>query len=90
MTVYAIVSAPREQRDLLMENFPARDADVIAGAERIYILCRVPRREADVTFSDPFDGALLVDLHYFDDQISARQWAMADDALRAARSGSVQ
>ena len=82
----AITSCLRQQARFLEANFEPLIVDRIVGGAKVYLLHRVGAREADVRLCDPIDGMLLVEIRYFDDELTARQW-IANDILRAPATG---
>lgn len=86
----AIVSVPQEQRAFVTNNLAGFAHDVISGGGRVYVLSHVTGRENDLTFVDPFDGVLLIECRFFNDETAARQWAVADTALRTLQHRRVQ
>lgn len=60
----AVVSAPENQQNFLTQNFAGPILDVAVGGGKVYLLHRVNRRDADLSFTDPIDGALLVECAY--------------------------
>jgi hypothetical protein len=86
----AIVSAPHAQSAFVTHKLATHILDVVTGGGRVYVFSFVNRRDADLRFIDPFDGVLLVECKFFDDEPAARQWVAADIALRGAQMGGVQ
>lgn len=80
----AIVSAPHEQKSFVTGNLAGFVHDVVSGGGRVYILSFVEGRENDLSFTDPFDAALLIECRFFDNEGAARRWIAVDIALRSA------
>lgn len=85
----AVISVPRGQL-AVAALLPKGVRTTTLGVDRSYHLYLVHGGGLDEAFHDPFDGALLIECRFFDDEPAARRWISTDIELRALRTGGVQ
>jgi hypothetical protein len=81
----SVVSCMADQYTIAGRLLPSGAIERITAAGRVYLFFRVDRRDKDLKFCDPSDGALLVEYKYFDTETAARDWVRKDAHTRGVQ-----